>query len=89
MTRRNPWSAWTRKRLVYMPKPFGDGERIWNLQFGPGTPAVLYGDRLGVLWQSIDGAETGQRLGTFPCGKRSNVLDASSCRSLVNFHQHP
>ena len=47
-------------------KPFFNGERLWNLQFGPGTPAVLYGSRLGAIWKSIDGAEKWQRLGTLP-----------------------
>jgi hypothetical protein len=50
----------------WTPKPFPDGERLWSLQIGPGATAVLFSNRLGVIWKSIDGAETWQRLGTLP-----------------------
>src|SRR6266852_9397386 len=50
----------------WTPKPFPDGERLWSLQSGPGATTVLFGNRLDVIWKSIDGAETWQRLGTLP-----------------------
>ena len=55
-------------------KPFPDGERLWNLQIGPGARAVLFGNRLGVIWKSIDGAETWQRLGTLPAASDQRFL---------------
>jgi len=58
----------------WTPKPFRDGERIWSLQLGPGSPAVLYGNRLGVISKSIDGADTWQRPGTLPAGGDSRFL---------------
>ena len=50
----------------WTPKAFPNGQRLWSLQAGPGMPAVLYGNRLGSLWMSMDGAETWQRSGTLP-----------------------
>ena len=52
--------SWTRKSTP-------DGARIWNLQIGPGDPAILYATmttELGsTIWRSTDGAETWQRTG--------------------------
>jgi len=58
----------------WTPEPFLNGERLWSLQFGPGAPAVLYGNRLGVIWKSIDGADTWQRLGTLPLASHARFL---------------
>jgi hypothetical protein len=55
-------------------KPFPNDERLWGLQFGPGTPAVVYGNRLGVLWKSIDGASKWQRLGALPVASDPRLL---------------
>ena len=43
-------------------------------QIGPGTPAALFGNRLGVIWKSIDDAETWQRLGTLPAASDPRFL---------------
>jgi uncharacterized protein (TIGR03437 family) len=53
--------TWTRKAGP-------EGERIWDLNVGPGRPAVLYGARLGEVWKSSDGAESWQRSGKLPDG---------------------
>ncbi len=58
----------------WAPKPFPNGERLWSLQAGLDAPAVLYGNRLGVIWKSTDGAETWQRLGTLPTGSDPRFL---------------
>jgi len=55
-------------------KPFPDGQRLWSLQIGPGARTVLYANQLGVIWKSIDGAETWQRLGTFPATSDTRFL---------------
>jgi uncharacterized protein (TIGR03437 family) len=49
-------------------KPIPEGEqRIWNLQIGPGAPAILYAtvttERSSTLWRSTDAAQTWQRSG--------------------------
>jgi hypothetical protein len=64
---RDGGASWTRK-------PFPDGERLWNLQIGPGAPAVLLGNRLGVIWTSIDGADTWQRRGQLPMASEPRFL---------------
>jgi photosystem II stability/assembly factor-like uncharacterized protein len=55
-------------------KHFPDGERLWSLQSGPGTPTVWFGNRLGVIWRSADGANTWQRLGTLPLASHASLL---------------
>jgi uncharacterized protein (TIGR03437 family) len=60
----------------WMRKSTPDGQRIWNLQIGPGAPAILYATvfkspgmlpcATGSLWRSLDGAETWQRTGDLP-----------------------
>jgi photosystem II stability/assembly factor-like uncharacterized protein len=59
-------SSWTRKL-------FPDGKRLWNLQFGPGSPSVLYGNQQGVIWKSAD-AESWARLGTLPLASYAQYL---------------
>ena len=58
----------------WTPKPFPEGKRLWSLQFGAGEPAVLFGDRQGVIWKSTDGAETWQHLGTLPLASQARYL---------------
>jgi hypothetical protein len=53
---------------------FPNGERLWNLQTGAGAPAVLYGNRLGAIWRSVDGAATWQRSGAVPEGADARFL---------------
>ncbi|HZO55187.1 MAG TPA: hypothetical protein VFB63_20935 [Bryobacteraceae bacterium] len=50
----------------WTPKSFPNGERLWNLQAGPGATQALFGNRLGAIWKSTGGAATWQRLGSFP-----------------------
>jgi uncharacterized protein (TIGR03437 family) len=62
--------SWTRK-------PTPEDQRIWNLQIGPGTPAILYASSVGIfrsgglLWKSTDGADSWQRSGFLPGGVNS------------------
>jgi hypothetical protein len=58
----------------WTPKPFPDGQRLWHLQIGPGNPAVLFSNKQGVIWRSIDGVETWQRLGTLPLASHAMSL---------------
>jgi len=60
----------------WMRKSTPDGQPIWNLQIGPGSPAIMYTSvtthlgRGSAIWRSTDGAETWQRSGE-PSGVNS------------------
>ncbi|MGH9722548.1 MAG: hypothetical protein ACRD8O_20240 [Bryobacteraceae bacterium] len=63
--------SWTRKVTP-------DGGRLFNLQIGSGTKAILYTASGGVLWRSTDGAESWQRSGVLPAGVNDFQIDAAN-----------
>jgi hypothetical protein len=71
----------------WTPKQAPDAaQRIWNLQIGPGSPAILYTAGIDrALWRSADGAETWQRSGDLPSGLSSWSLRVHATNPYVLF----